>query len=55
MKIPKKYFCLIYNYLFLFISNAKSEVKIIAQVGTEIITNYDLKKKLNNFILTNQN
>ena len=50
MKIPKK--VLLSNFIiifFLFISNAKSEVKIIAQVGTEIITNYDLKIKLEQF------
>ncbi len=56
MKIPKK--VLLYNFIiifFLFISNAKSEVKIIAQVGTEIITNYDLKNKIRTILfLTNQ-
>lgn len=56
MKIPKK--VLLSNFIiifFLFISNAKSEVKIIAQVGTEIITNYDLKNKIRTILfLTNQ-
>ena len=48
----KKYFFLIIIYLFFFskILNAEIQDKILAKIGNEIITNYDIVNEINTIL-----
>ena len=54
MREKKKYHYIIYLLSFLFFfSNTKAELKIVAKIDNEIITNHDIKSKILTTLLLN--